>query len=153
MIINKVLLFPSPKGNVTDNEISQIEQTLDSFCVAHERFDASIDQDFDAIIALGGDGTMLNAARLAFRKKTPIRCINFGTLGYMSRLVNSELSRLSKLKSGFETEERMLIDVKVIRNNEIAAESTSLNEAVVARKTDGDIAEISLMCDGAKVCD
>ncbi len=152
MTINKVLLFPSPKGNVTDNEISHIEETLDLYGIDHERYDASLDQQFDAIIALGGDGTMLNAARLAFRKSTPIMCINFGTLGYMSGLENSELSMLSKLKSGFETEKRMLLDIKVIRNGETVAESTSLNEAVVARTTDGDIAEIALLCDGANVC-
>ena len=108
MTINKVLLFPSPKGNVKENDISNIESKLDLFGIDHERYSEGIEQSFDAIIALGGDGTMLNASRLAFRKNTPIMCINFGTLGYMSGLENGELDMLSALKSGFDTESRML---------------------------------------------
>ncbi len=153
MTVDRVLLFPSPKGNVGDNEIEPIEKRLDALGIMHERYRDGIDQDFDAIIALGGDGTMLNASRLAFRKGTPIMCINFGTLGYMSGLENGELDMLSALKSGFDTEKRMLLDIKVIRNGAVIAESTALNEAVISRQTDGEIAKIELICDGATVCD
>ncbi|MBQ3230523.1 MAG: NAD(+)/NADH kinase [Clostridia bacterium] len=153
MTVGKVLIFPSPKGNVSDNNIKQVEEYLDRFGVLHERYSPDLEHDFDAVIALGGDGTMLNAARVAFRRGTPIMCINFGTLGYMSGLENSELDMLESLKLGFETEKRMLLDVKVERNGSIVAECTSLNEAVIARKADGDIAMLELRCDGALVCD
>ena len=152
MTVGKVLLFPSPKGNVGDNQIKPIENRLDSLGIAYERYSEETDYDFDAILALGGDGTMLNASRLAFRKNKPIMCINFGTLGYMSGLENSELDMLSALKDGFKTEKRMLLDIKVIRNGNIIAESTALNEAVISRQTDGEIAKIELICDGATVC-
>ena len=79
--------------------------------------------------------------------------INFGTLGYMSGLENSELYMLSALKTGFSTEKRMLIDISVERNGKIIAESTALNEAVIARRADGEIADVGLKCDGATVCD
>ncbi len=153
MTIQKVLLFPSPKGSVKENDILNIESKLDSFGIAHERYTENADQSFDAIIALGGDGTMLNASRLAFRKSTPIMCINFGTLGYMSGLENGELDMLSALKTGCDTEKRMLLDIKVERNGDIIAESTALNEAVIARHTDSGIAKIGLKCDGAAVCE
>lgn len=153
MTVRKVLLFKSPKGNVGENEIKPIEERLDSLGIEHVRYADGVDYDFDAIIALGGDGTMLNACRLAFRKGTPIICINFGTLGYMSGLENSELDMLSALRDGFSTEKRMLLDIKVIRNGEIVAESTALNEAVISRHSDGEIAKIELDCDGARVCD
>jgi len=152
MTVSKVLLFPSPKGNVTDNEIKSVENRLSSLGIRHERYENGNDYDFDAIIALGGDGTMLNASRLAFRKNKPIMCINFGTLGYMSGLENSELDMLSKLRDGFYTEKRMLVDIKVLRDGNIVAESTALNEAVISRQSDGEIAKIELICDGASVC-
>jgi NAD+ kinase len=152
MTVGKILLFINPKGNVGEAEIGPIEKMLDSVGIAHERYTNGKDYEFDAIIALGGDGTMLNAARLAFRKSKPIMSINFGTLGYMSGLENSEISMLSALKSGFETEKRMLLDVHVVRNGEIVATSTSLNEAVISRRTDGEIASFDLLCDGATVC-
>lgn len=152
MTVERILLFPSPKGNVGDNEIRPIEEMLDGLGIEHKRYTESEDYDFDAIIALGGDGTMLNASRLAFRKSTPIMCINFGTLGYMSGLENSEICMLAALKNGFVTEKRMLLDIKVIRSGEVFAESTALNEVVVTRHSDGEIADIELMCDGASVC-
>lgn len=152
MTVNKVLLFPNPKRKLSENEIAPIEAMLDSVGILHERYSEGSVPDFDAIIALGGDGTMLNAARLAFKHNKPIMSINFGTLGYMSGLENGEISMLSALKSGFDTEKRMLLDIKVIRNGEVVATSTSLNEAVLSRRSDGDIASISLLCDGATVC-
>lgn len=152
MTVNKILLFISPKGNVGENEIRPIEQMLDSVGISHERYVDGSEYQFDAIIALGGDGTMLNAARLAFRYDKPIMSVNFGTLGYMSGLENSEISMLSALKSGFGTEKRMLLDIKVIRNGSVVATSTSLNEAVLSRRTDGEIASFELLCDGATVC-
>lgn len=151
MTVKKVLIFPSPKGNVTENNIKEIEEALEGFGIAFERFDENGNGDYDAIIALGGDGTMLNASRLAYEKDKPIMSINFGTLGYMSVIENSELCMLSALRDGFETESRMLIDIKVCRNGETIAESTALNEAVVTRKADGEIASIDLACDGAAV--
>ncbi len=152
MTVEKVLLFPSLKGNVGDNEIKPIEARLDALGIKHERYSGESDYEFDAIIALGGDGTMLNASRLAFRKNKPIMCINFGTLGYMSGLENSELDMLSALRDGFSTEKRMLLDIKVIRDGKTVAESTALNEAVISRQSDGEIAKIELICDGATVC-
>ncbi len=152
MTVQKVLIFPSPKGSVSENDIKQVEAYLDTFGIDHCRHCTETAPDFDAVIALGGDGTMLNAARLAFRRGTPIMCINFGTLGYMSGLENSELSMLEALKTGFTTDDRMLLDVKVEREGKIVAECTALNEAVIARKTDGDIAVIELRCDGSPVC-
>ncbi len=152
MKIKKVLLFPSPKGNVTESDINRIEKKLDELAIEHHRAGES-DVDFDAIIALGGDGTMLKASRIAFSQKKPILCINFGTLGYMSGLETEEIGLLAALRDGFSTEKRMLISVEVIRDGVRVAESTSLNEAVVSRRVDGDIAEIELKCDGTVVCD
>ncbi len=152
MTIKNVLLFASPKGNVKESDIKNIEKKLHEFGIDSERYSEDSAFDFDAVIALGGDGTMLKAASLAFRKNKPIMSINFGTLGYMSGLENSELDMLSSLKSGFCTERRMLLDIKVERAGSIIAEATALNEAVVSRSPDGDIASIELKCDGATVC-
>ena len=81
MTVNKVLLFKSPKGNVPEADILKIEAKLDELNILHEQYSEGIDFDFDAVIALGGDGTMLNASSVAFRANKPVMCINFGTLG------------------------------------------------------------------------
>ncbi len=153
MTAKVVLLFPSIKGNVSEKDINEVEAKLDGFGIEHFRIDEDIQREYDAVIALGGDGTMLKASSLAYTKNKPIMCINFGTLGYMSCLEKSELDMLSMLKSGFSTDQRMMLDMHVLRGDEIVAQSTALNEALVARPADGDIARIELKCDGATVCD
>lgn len=149
--VDKVLIIPSPKGNVSENNIRETEAVLDRYGILHTRISDKADKNFDAIIALGGDGTMLNASKIACRENKPIIAVNFGTLGYMSGIENSELDMLSLLKTGFETENRMLIDIKVTRDDLLVAEATALNEAVLTRKSDGEIASIDLNCDGAPV--
>ncbi len=153
MVIEKVLLYFGPRSGIRQEDVAEIENKLDEFGIGHSRLGEAVDFDFDAIIALGGDGTMLRASWLAYEKNTPILSVNFGTLGYMSGLEKSELELLSTLKSDFEIEKRMLIDITVVRNGEVIAKTTALNEAVVSRRTDGDIAQIQLKCDGSKVFD
>ena len=153
MTIDKVLLFPSPKGSVSDDEIREVERILTKNGIEHNMYEIGCNYEFDAVIALGGDGTMLNAARIAYRANKPIMSVNFGTLGYMSGLEKGELNMLSMLKTGFETDKRMLISIKVIRKGAVIANATALNEAVIQRHTDGAIAHIELKCDGATVFD
>lgn len=153
MVIEKVLLYTTPRANVSEADISDLEARLNELGIGHSRLGDASYFDFDAIIVPGGDGTMLRASRLAYEKSVPILSVNFGTLGYMSGLEKGELDLLSKLKGDFEIEKRMLISVSVIRNGGVIASSTALNEAVVSRQTDGDIAQIQLKCDGSKVFD
>ena len=153
MVINNLLLYTSPRANVSDEDIKDLENRLDNLGIGHRRLGDEADFNYDAIIVPGGDGTMLRASRLAYEKNIPILSVNFGTLGYMSGLEKSELDLLSKLKGDFEIEKRMLISVTVIRDGETIAASTALNEAVISRQTDGDIAHIQLKCDGSKVFD
>jgi NAD+ kinase len=153
MTFNRVLLFPSPKGNVNENEIKNIESKLLEVGIVSKRYPEDKDGDFDAVIALGGDGTMLKASSIALKKGVPIMAINFGTLGYMSGLEIGELDMLSSLNDSCNTEKRMLIDIVVERNGETITKTTALNEAVISRKVDGGIALIGLKCDGSTVCD
>ncbi len=153
MTVKKVLLFPSvKKGVIGDDDIAEVERELDKNGIEHIRF-GELGGDYDAIISLGGDGTMLNACRLAFESGKPILSVNFGHLGYMSGLEKRELSALAALAEGFETESRMLINITVRRGGREIACVNALNEAVIARKTDGDIASTALYCGGTAVCD
>lgn len=152
MTVKKVLLFPSPKGNVKEHEIKNIENKLSEVGITAIRYpDRS--EGFDAVIALGGDGTMLKASSIALAESVPIMSVNFGTLGYMSGLEIAELDMLSKLKDELVTEKRMLIDVSVQRDGKTVSQTTALNEAVISRNVDGGIALLALKCDGSTVCD
>lgn len=85
-----------------------------------------------ATVVLGGDGTILRIAHPAALEGVPILGINFGTVGFMSLLEREELLSAVPLLTGeIRRECRMMLDVKVLRQGEIAYAQTALNEAVI----------------------
>lgn len=89
--------------------------------------------DSDTVIVLGGDGTIIKAAKRAALYDKPVLGINAGHLGFMAGLEFHELDRLSALITGaFTVERRMLLDVTV-QTGERTVSFTAMNEAVVAR--------------------
>ena len=74
----------------------------------------------DILIVLGGDGTILEAARRAAHRGTPILGINLGRLGYMAELEMGELDQLSRLVTGeYELEQRSMLRVELYADNEL----------------------------------
>ncbi len=89
--------------------------------------------DCDAVIALGGDGTILHCAKCAAPLGKPVLGINSGRLGFMAGLELNELDQLDRLLSGdYAVEHRMLLDISVC-SAEGEVQCRALNEAVVSR--------------------
>lgn len=99
----------------------------------------------DLIIILGGDGTLLEGARRASARQTPILGINFGRVGYMAELEMSELDMLDGLFSedaegNYVIERRSMLHVELLNyNREVRQVAYGLNDAVI---TGGSIARI-----------
>lgn len=93
----------------------------------------------DMIIVLGGDGTLLSAARLVAdsRKNVPIFGVNLGSLGFMAEVSLEELyGNLEKALAGrLRSDERMMLTARVIRKGKAIAEHTVLNDAAVTKGT------------------
>ena len=87
----------------------------------------------DTLIVLGGDGTFLSVARLVAGKAVPIMGVNMGSLGFLTEITWEEIYSVLKkvLEGNFETEERLLLDVKVLRGSEIIASHKALNDVVI----------------------
>lgn len=91
------------------------------------------------ILVLGGDGTLLQAARDTFETEIPLLGINLGTLGYLAEAdmenVEQILDRL--LKDSCEREERMVLEGRICRENADARETEgqdfALNDIVISR--------------------
>lgn len=91
------------------------------------------------ILVLGGDGTLLQAARDTFETEIPLLGINLGTLGYLAEAdmenVEQILDRL--LKDSCEREERMVLEGRICRENTDAQETEgqdfALNDIVISR--------------------
>ena len=89
----------------------------------------------DLLITLGGDGTILKAARMAFRAGTPILGVNLGRLGFLSELKpeNWEEKVLSVLEGNYWIESRLMLQAEFWRGEALVATYEALNDVVVSR--------------------
>jgi len=89
----------------------------------------------DLLITLGGDGTILKAARMAFRAGTPILGVNLGRLGFLSELKpeNWEEKVLSVLEGNYWIESRLMLQAEFWRGGDLVATYEALNDVVVSR--------------------
>ncbi|NOY67675.1 MAG: NAD(+) kinase [Gammaproteobacteria bacterium] len=87
----------------------------------------------DLVIVIGGDGTMLSAARTLCEYEVPLVGINLGRLGFLADISPSEAEdRLREiLKGEYEVEERVLLSASIERNNKEIARCNALNDVVV----------------------
>ena len=101
----------------------------------------------DAILVLGGDGTMIDYSVRAAEKNKPSIGINLGHLGFLMALERSEIDGLSALaEDNFTVESRMLLDAQILLNGEVLHSQRILNDIVVASGVRSKIAEFSLSC-------
>ena len=102
------------------------------------------------VISFGGDGTILQASRYLPQSGTPILGVNMGHKGFLAELERNELSRLVSVADGSYTiQNRMMLDISLIRDGKVVYSSTALNEAVV-RSTDS-IIRVEVCGDGREI--
>jgi len=87
----------------------------------------------DLTIAVGGDGTLLNAARSLAHYDTALLGINLGRLGFLTDISPAEMQdRLAEILDGqYQQEERFLLHCTIVREGEHISESEALNDVVV----------------------
>lgn len=90
----------------------------------------------ECILVLGGDGTLLQAARDVVHREIPMLGINLGTLGFLAEIDKpSVYSALDKLmKDDYEIEERMMLTGTVWRGDKIIGQDVALNDIVISRE-------------------
>ena len=106
----------------------------------------------DIVIAVGGDGSFLNAAKKAVKYNKPILCVNAGRLAFMAGLEGNELELLKKLADGeCKMDKRMMLDVKLLRDGKVIAEDFCINDVVLARGAKLKMTDINVDCDGKRI--
>ena len=88
----------------------------------------------DCVLVLGGDGTLLRAARNMMDKDIPLLGINLGTLGYLAEVESSNLEAAldQLLRDDFTREERMMLVGRVDKQG-VSEENYALNDIVISR--------------------
>ena len=106
----------------------------------------------DGLIVLGGDGTLLGAARLATAESLPLLGINLGSLGFITEVAFGEIEEsLDKLAAGdYSIEERMMVDLKKGGAKD-SGSNTALNDIVFSRKPTMKMIELSISVNGHHV--
>lgn len=135
-----------PNWEVTKKIVTYLEQ---NHCICHVREAEGESRDgryhytdveripkaVECIIVLGGDGTLLQAARDVVRRGIPLFGINMGTLGYLAEVSRQGLyPALDQLiLDDYEIEERMMLTGTVYHENQIIGEDIALNDIVIGR--------------------
>ena len=108
----------------------------------------------DLLLCLGGDGTMLHLSKLAARNGVPMLGINLGKVGFITGLELEELDRLDDVLSGdYVIENRMMLDVEVLRGDHSVYRGFGLNEALVTRMNPAHAIHLTAYGDNQKISD
>ena len=107
----------------------------------------------DLVVALGGDGTILDCAKRMAKRGKPILGINLGHLGYMAEIEMNELESLSKIIEGnYTIDERKLLNVEVFtKDNNLKYTSYALNDAVISNGSVSKIINLELYAEESLV--
>lgn len=102
----------------------------------------------DIVIAIGGDGSFLNASKKAVKYSKPILCVNAGRLAFMAGLEGNEIKLLKKLIDGdYKMDKRLMLDVTLLRDGKVIAEDFCINDVVLARGAKLKMTDIIVECD------
>lgn len=106
----------------------------------------------DILIVLGGDGSILEAARRAAQRGTPILGINLGRLGYMAELEIGELDELDRLFTGdYHIDARSMLRVELFSGSELKSFCYALNDAVISNGSVSRMIDLELSEGGSLV--
>jgi len=104
----------------------------------------------DLAVVIGGDGTLLTAARLLSGHDIPLIGVNLGRLGFLVDITPQvALASLDEILAGrFQAEERQQLVARIVRAGEVVAEQTAVNEVVVHSWNSTSMIEIVTFIDG-----
>jgi len=104
----------------------------------------------DLAIVIGGDGTMLAAARELVKHRVPLVGINQGRLGFMTDIGHDDMQAGvgAILDGSYAIEERSLLDAEIRREGKSVLRTIALNEAVIGKGSQGRLIEFELAVDG-----
>ena len=103
----------------------------------------------DVLIAVGGDGTIIQVAKGAAQYGKAVLGINVGRLGFVATLERHELDQLEKLVQGaYTVEKRMMLDVSIGGEER---HYSVLNDAVLSRGTYSHILDLEVLLNNEKI--
>jgi len=138
-------------GKLRSPEIAASLKELSDFlaqrgCEVLREDDAAV----ELAVVVGGDGSLLAAARDLVGRQVPVVGINLGRVGFMTDIAHDDMCAGvgAILDGNYTIEERALLDAEIFRGAKSVLRTIALNEAVVGKGSQGRLIEFSLSIDG-----
>ncbi len=136
----KILMTTDLSEKYSDNDIAFFE--------SHE----VLIQKCDAVVTIGGDGTIIHAAKQAANFEKPLLGINMGRLGFVAELEPNELPMLERLFSGdYNVEKRQMLKV-TLKSKSGSKSFFALNDAVISRGSMTKIIDLDVWLKKSYIC-
>ena len=131
-ITNEIVSYLKKNGKKC--QVQQAERAFEG--AYHYTNPELIPEGTQCILVLGGDGTLLQAARDVVYRKIPMLGINLGTLGFLAEVDRQSIhAALDKLiADDYEIEERMMLTGTVWHGDKIIGQDIALNDIVIGRE-------------------
>jgi len=109
----------------------------------------------ELVVALGGDGTLLRAARVVGNRMTPVVGVNVGSLGFLTEVTIEEMEPAldAILKGKYTWEDRMNLEAVVVRDKKDIQSFNALNDLVINKGALARVIEMRMTVDGHYVAD
>ena len=147
MSFRRIALIGKPRSAESDSSLEQLREFLRKRgCEVLPQGETKA----DLAIVVGGDGTMLTAARDLVRHHVPLVGINQGRLGFMTDIGHDDMQTGigSILEGKYSIEERSLLEAEIARQGKSMLRTIALNEAVIGKGAQGRLIEFELRVDG-----
>ena len=108
--------------------------------------ESDFNNQVDATVVIGGDGTFLRGAELTYGSNTPILGINLGHLGFLTEVEEGQITSVAKMliNGDFEQENRAFFEVEVSNGSKIVEKAIFVNETAIHREADSKMVDFSI---------
>ncbi len=145
-IADKISQYIVKKGGEC-TVLNTVDLSTGKYCVILEE---QVPCNLECVITIGGDGTLLHAAKDLEKFDVVFIGINKGKLGFMAEIsldnIEESIDRL--LADDFNVESRMMLSGQVIRNDKVVYKSNVLNDIVIHRGGDIAISDFDVYVNG-----
>jgi len=134
------VVFEESCAKLTSKNVSIVKQT-------------ELEAASDLIIVVGGDGSMLHAARVACQQNVPVLGVNRGHLGFLTDIYPHENDKILQILSGsYIEEQRFLLSTQITHTDNSIISDTALNDVVLLPGNIAHMIEFDIYIDDQFVC-
>jgi NAD+ kinase len=168
-VVNKIGIFSKPNSLPAQELVPEllrwlaergIETRLDNETAYYAAQPAGLDrvqvpEGCDLAVVLGGDGTLLSAARAVGNRAIPLLAVNLGGLGFLTSIAMKDLfPQLERALAGLQdVTRRRMLHVSLVREDAVVAVYQALNDVVIAKSAIARIVDLEAWAGDSFICE